>query len=337
MPLQQDEQFMARCLVLAQRGERAVMPNPMVGAVLVHEGRILAEGYHHYFGGPHAEVDCLNNVSPSDQSLLPESTLYVSLEPCSHFGKTPPCANLILEKKIKRVVVACLDANPLVAGKGLALLQNSGVEVQFGVLEKEARALNKRFFTNQEKQRPYIILKWAQSADGFIASESQAPIAISNKPTQLLNHLWRSQEAAIAVGVNTVLKDNPSLTTRLVEGTNPTRVIYDPNGSLAKDTYSIFNTEAVTLQVGKAENLPNWSEVMNYLWKEKQISSVIIEGGSKTLQYFIANELWEEVRMITNEKLFLNKGYAAPKFQFPTESRIEHLEECTIRYVERFH
>lgn len=328
---------MARCLVLAQRGERAVMPNPMVGAVLVHEGRILAEGYHHYFGGPHAEVDCLNNVSPSDLSLLPESTLYVSLEPCSHFGKTPPCANLILEKKIKRIVVACLDANPLVAGKGLALLENSGVEVQFGVLEKEARALNKRFFTNQEKQRPYIILKWAQSADGFIATESKAPVAISNKPTQLLNHLWRSQEAAIAVGVNTVLHDNPSLTTRLVEGPNPARVIYDPNGSLDKDAYTIFNEEAVTLHVDKSENLSNWSEIMNYLWQEKQLSSVIIEGGSKTLQYFIDNELWEEVRIITNEKLFLKKGYAAPKFQIPSDSRIEHLEECTIRYVERFH
>jgi diaminohydroxyphosphoribosylaminopyrimidine deaminase/5-amino-6-(5-phosphoribosylamino)uracil reductase len=337
MPLQQDEQFMARCLVLAQRGERSVMPNPMVGAVLVHEDRILAEGYHHYFGGPHAEVDCLNNVSPLDLSLVPESTLYVSLEPCSHFGKTPPCANLILEKKIKRVVVACLDANPLVAGKGLALLQNSGVEVQFGVLEKEARALNKRFFTNHEKQRPYIILKWAQSADGFIATDSQAPIAISNKPTQLLNHLWRSQEAAIAVGVNTVHKDNPSLTTRLVEGTNPARVIYDPKGALDKNTYNIFNEEAVTLHLGKTESLPNWSEVMNYLWQKKKISSVIIEGGSKTLQYFIDNKLWEEVRMITNQKLFLNKGYAAPKFQIPTESRIEHLEACTIRYVERFH
>ena len=336
MPLQQDEQFMARCLVLAQRGERAVMPNPMVGAVLVHEGRILAEGYHHYFGGPHAEVDCLNNVSPSDQSLLPESTLYVSLEPCSHFGKTPPCANLILEKKIKRVVVACLDANPLVAGKGLSLLKNSGVEVHFGVLEKEARALNKRFFTNQEKQRPYIILKWAQSADGFIASESQTPIAISNKPTQLLNHLWRSQESAIAVGVNTVLRDNPSLTTRLVEGPNPARVIYDPTGSLDKGAYTIFNNEAVTLHLGKTENLPNWSEVMNYLWQEKQICSVIIEGGSKTLQYLLENELWDEVRMITNENLFLSKGYAAPKFQFSTDSRSEHLEECTIRYVERF-
>jgi diaminohydroxyphosphoribosylaminopyrimidine deaminase/5-amino-6-(5-phosphoribosylamino)uracil reductase len=327
---------MARCLVLAQRGEKAVMPNPLVGAVLVYQGRILAEGYHHYFGGPHAEVDCLGKVKQADESLISDSTLYVSLEPCSHFGKTPPCANLIVEKKIKSVVVGCLDPNPLVAGKGIALLESNGIEVRFGVLESEARQLNKRFFTNQEKRRPFIILKWAQSADGFIAAADQKPLSISNAPTQLLNHVWRSQETAIAIGVNTVIKDNPSLTTRLVKGENPIRILFDPALNLQEPHYTIFNTEAKTLHLSKKDLLNNWSEVVDYLWNKEQISSIIVEGGRKTLQYFIDANLWDEVRIITNESLVLENGYKGPHFASTLPFRLEKIEDCSIRYYERF-
>ncbi len=327
---------MARCLVLAQRGARNVMPNPLVGAVLVHQDQILAEGYHHYFGGPHAEVDCLNKVKKEDTALISESTLYVSLEPCSHFGKTPPCANLIIEKKVKRVVIACLDANPQVAGNGLALLKNNGIEVLFGVLEKEARAINKRFFTNQEKQRPYIILKWAQSADGFIANADQEPVQISNPPTQILNHYWRSQEAAIAVGVNTVLKDNPSLTTRFVKGTNPLRVVFDRKNDLKENQFQVFNEDAPFLHLSENGGIHNWQEVIHFLWKEQQVSSVIIEGGSKTLHYFLAHDLWDETRIITNEELKTGNGYAAPIFENQTCSYEERFDACTVRYYERF-
>lgn len=328
---------MARCLHLAQRGERKVMPNPLVGAVLVYQGRIIAEGYHHYFGGPHAEVDCFNNVQEADMPLVVGSTLYVSLEPCCHFGKTPPCAHLIIEKKVKRVVVACLDANPQVAGKGLALLKEQGIEVQFGVLEKDARTINKRFLTNQEKHRPYIILKWAQSADGFIANKAQEPLQISNSATQLLNHYWRSQEAAIAVGVNTVLKDNPSLTTRLVKGTNPLRVVFDPKNDLTKNKFQVFNEDAPFLHLSENEGIHNWQEVIRYLWKEQQVSSVIIEGGSKTLQYFLTHDLWDEVRVITNNELTIGDGYAAPFFDNVICSHEQKMDDCTIRYYERFH
>lgn len=333
-----DEQFMARCLELAKRGAKAVMPNPMVGAVLVYQNRVLAEGYHHFFGGPHAEVDCLGNISNEDEHLIAGSTLYVSLEPCCHFGKTPPCTHLILEKKIKKVVVACLDPNPMVAGKGVELLRSKGVEVITGILEKEAQYLNRRFITNQTKKRPFIILKWAETADSFIADKSQKPLTISNAACQLVNHFWRSRESAIAVGVNTVLKDNPSLTTRLVKGEHPIRVVFDPSACLKDSNFSIFDSSAQTIYLEKTDGINNWKEAMNYLWQNKQISSVIVEGGAKTLNYFIQENLWDEIRVIRNNQLNLGEGYAAP--MLPKELRpkdIAHYTECDIFYYERFH
>lgn len=286
----------------------------MVGCVIVVEDQIIAEGYTSPYGGAHAEVNAIKAVK--DVSLLHKATLYVTLEPCAHFGKTPPCSDLIITHKIPRVVIGCLDEHEKVCGKGIAKLKAAGCEVTVGVLEDECKLHHKRFFTYHTKKRPYIILKWAESSDGYIAPLSKSetkPVWISNTHSRQLVHQWRAEEQAILVGANTVIQDNPSLTTRDVEGANPIRIVIDLKNSLA-ETYQIFNSEVKTIRLTADEissDKPLASEVCKALYKH-QINSVIIEGGQKTLQAFIDENLWDEARIFTGE-LKLDEGIQSPK------------------------
>ena len=286
----------------------------MVGCVIVVEDQIIAEGYTSPYGGAHAEVNAIKAVK--DVSLLHKATLYVTLEPCAHFGKTPPCSDLIITHKIPRVVIGCLDEHEKVCGKGIAKLKAAGCEVTVGVLEDECKLHHKRFFTYHTKKRPYIILKWAESSYGYIAPLSKSetkPVWISNTHSRQLVHQWRAEEQAILVGANTVIQDNPSLTTRDVEGANPIRIVIDLKNSLA-ETYQIFNSEVKTIRLTADEissDKPLASEVCKALYKH-QINSVIIEGGQKTLQAFIDENLWDEARIFTGE-LKLDEGIQSPK------------------------
>jgi diaminohydroxyphosphoribosylaminopyrimidine deaminase/5-amino-6-(5-phosphoribosylamino)uracil reductase len=286
----------------------------MVGCVIVVEDQIIAEGYTSPYGGAHAEVNAIKAVK--DESLLHKATLYVTLEPCAHFGKTPPCSDLIITHKIPRVVIGCLDEHEKVCGKGIAKLKAAGCEVTVGVLEDECKLHHKRFFTHHTKKRPYIILKWAESSDGYIAPLSKSetkPVWISNTHSRQLVHQWRAEEQAILVGANTVIQDNPSLTTRDVEGANPIRIVIDLKNSLA-ETYQVFNSESKTIRLTADEissEKPLASEVCKALYKH-QINSVIIEGGQKTLQAFIEENLWDEARIFTGE-LKLDEGIQSPK------------------------
>ena len=285
------ESIMSRCISLAKLGAGNVSTNPMVGAVVVHNGKIIGEGYHRKCGGPHAEVNAINSVK--DQSLLKESEIYVSLEPCAHFGKTPPCADLIIEKKIKKVYVGCLDPFSKVDGKGIQKLRAAGVEVVVGVLEKECQELNRRFFTSVNLRRPYVILKCAQSIDGYIDKDYK-PVRISNHQTEILNHKWRSEEDAILVGYNTAMRDNPSLTNRLWAGKNPLRVVLDRDGSLPKNL-KIFDDSARTVVLDfHGDDMPQ--KVLAAL-NEMKVQSVIIEGGAATHMKFIKAGLWDEARI----------------------------------------
>ena len=285
------ESIMSRCISLARLGAGNVSTNPMVGAVVVHKGKIIGEGYHRKCGGPHAEVNAINSVK--DPALLPESEIYVSLEPCAHFGKTPPCADLIIEKKIKKVYVGCLDPFSKVDGKGIQKLRAAGVEVVVGVLEKECQELNRRFFTSVNLKRPYVILKWAQSIDGYIDKDYK-PVRISNHQTEILNHKWRSEEDAILVGYNTALRDNPSLTNRLWAGKNPLRVVLDRDGSLPKNL-KIFDDSARTVVLDfHGDDMPH--NVLSAL-NEMKVQSLIIEGGASTHRRFIEADLWDEARI----------------------------------------
>ncbi|APY00659.1 bifunctional diaminohydroxyphosphoribosylaminopyrimidine deaminase/5-amino-6-(5-phosphoribosylamino)uracil reductase RibD [Lacinutrix venerupis] len=299
---------MHRAIQIAKNGLGKTRPNPMVGAVIVYNNKIISEGFTSKYGGNHAEVNAINAVK--DKSLLQQSTLYVTLEPCSHYGKTPPCSDLIIHYKIPNVVIGCVDDNPEVAGKGIKKLIDSGCKVTVGVLESKCKAHHKRFFTFHNKQRPYIILKWAETNNGFIApatKNEQKPIWITNKTSRQLVHKWRAEEQAILVGTNTVVKDNPSLTVRDWTGENPIRVVLDKNNLLSK-AYNIFNTEAETLII-KEQSL---KETCQYLYK-KNINSIIIEGGAKTLQLFIDKELWDEARVFKGAIEF-KEGVKAPVF-----------------------
>jgi diaminohydroxyphosphoribosylaminopyrimidine deaminase/5-amino-6-(5-phosphoribosylamino)uracil reductase len=318
---------MRRCIELAQLGEGNVAPNPMVGSVIVFNDRILGEGYHEKYGEAHAEVNAIRSVL--DKSLLPESTIYVSLEPCSHFGKTPPCVDLILQHNFKRVVIGCQDSYKEVAGKSIQKLKDAGIEVKLGVLEKECVNLNKRFFTFHQKERPYIILKWAQTQDGFIDKKRDAYIDpsinwISSPETQSLVHHWRSQEQAILVGRKTIENDNPSLTVREVEGKNPTRIIIDSQLQISKDS-TIFKDGVKTIIFNRLKDETNGcitykklkeidtSNILKALY-ELNIQSVFIEGGSRTLQYFLVNHVWDEARIIVGKNYF-HEGIKAPIMQ----------------------
>ena len=313
---------MQKCLDLSQKGIGTVSPNPMVGSIIVYNDEIIGEGYHQECGSHHAEVNAINSVE--DKSLLKKSTLYVTLEPCAHFGKTPPCSNLIIENKIPKVVIGCIDTFSEVSGKGIERMQNAGIDVKIGVLEKESRKLNKRFFTFHEKKRPYIILKWAESQDGYIAPKNQTKAFwMTSRNSKKLVHKWRSEEDAILVGRITSEKDNPSLTVREIEGKNPIRIVIDKDLKLSTDL-NLFNSESETLifnQLKMEENnstnyiktdFENLIEnILEELYKQN-IRSIIIEGGTKTLQSFIDKKMWDEARVFTTNKE-LNDGVKAPQ------------------------
>jgi diaminohydroxyphosphoribosylaminopyrimidine deaminase/5-amino-6-(5-phosphoribosylamino)uracil reductase len=322
--MNQHEHYMARCLELAKRAAGHVAPNPMVGAVLVHEHRILGEGFHQKYGGPHAEVNCIQEVSAENRELISKSMLYVSLEPCAHHGKTPPCADLILANGIPKVVIGCRDPFPLVNGKGIEKLVNGGVEVELGILETECVELNRRFFTFHRQHRPYIILKWAQSRDLKIANGDHSRVFISNELSNRLVHRWRSEESAILVGTNTAKFDNPLLSVRLWNGPQPIRLVVDldlklPSGLHLMDRRQrtiVFNT----IQHEEDEMLSYYQvttdtslvhQILNALYHFK-IQSVLVEGGAKLLQSFLDEGLWDEMRVITNESISIEHGLPAP-------------------------
>ncbi len=321
------EKYMQRCLQLAQIGLGNVAPNPMVGCVIVHNDKIIGEGYHQQFGQPHAEVNAINSVK--DQLLLTQSTLYVNLEPCAHHGKTPPCTDLIIVKKIPRVVIGCTDAFEQVNGKGIEKLKAAGIDVFINVLQNESIAINRRFFTYHKKRRPFIILKWAQSADGFIASKNHKQNDenkirwISSKLSRKLVHKWRSEEQAIMVGTNTALADNPQLDVRDWKGLNPLRIVIDRNLRLPAHL-NMLNKEIPTIVFSVKEktsdinlqfiqiNFENLlDEILSRLYLFK-IQSVVVEGGSKLLTSFIENNLWDEARVFTSVQ-HLGDGVIAPK------------------------
>lgn len=317
-----DEHFMARCLQLAQLGMRSVAPNPMVGAVIVYEGQIIGEGYHAVYGGPHAEVNAIRSVK--DSTLLSKATIYVSLEPCSHFGKTPPCADALIQHGLRRVVIGTRDPNVHVDGRGIERLEKAGIEVRSGVLEKECRALNRHFYTYHEKKRPYIVLKWAQTPNGMIDNDAQQEgIAwISQPETQDYVHQLRASLQGILVGRKTVMKDNPRLTVRKVEGIDPVRIVLDSQLRLDKNA-AVFskNGTTIVLNTVKSEkagsihyrriDAMDVSQICTALYEEG-IQSVLVEGGKTTLQSFIDAALWDEARLITGQHNF-SSGTAAPQ------------------------
>lgn len=321
---------MHRCLELARLAAGNVAPNPMVGALLIHGERVIGEGYHERFGEGHAEVNCIDSVKPEDKHLIAKSILYVSLEPCSHFGKTPPCSDLIIKNKIPKVVIGCEDVfekmdantgNKAGHGKGINKLKEAGIEVITGILDKECKELNKRFLTFHQRQRPYIILKWAESANGKIGTDTER-VHISNEYTNRLVHKWRSEEASIMVGKQTALKDDPSLTTRLWPGKNPTRCVIDSNLTLPlwlkffdHSTPTIIfnllkdedekNIKRVKLEDGRLETL------LGSMYRQ-DIQSLIVEGGTILLQSFIDADLWDEARVICNGELTIENGISSP-------------------------
>lgn len=315
---------MSRCLLLASQGQGKVHPNPMVGAVLVHEGRVIGEGFHEQYGKAHAEVNCIQSVKESDSVLIRSATLYVSLEPCAHFGKTPPCADLIIEKNIKAVVIGCRDPFAAVNGKGMEKLKEAGIEVITGVLEAECFELNKRFFTFHTLHRPYIFLKWAQTGNTKIAHADYSRLAISNEYTNRLVHKWRSEQAAIMIGTNTALFDDPSLTTRLWPGPHPVRLVVDTHLRLPS-SLQVFNGQVKTivfnclrheesgnlLYYQVTEDVSLVHQVLNALYS-LSIQSVMVEGGAYLLQSFINEKVWDEAAIITNEALILSNGLPAP-------------------------
>lgn len=277
-----DEKFMRRCIQLAKNGQQNAKPNPMVGAVIVHNGRIIGEGYHVRCGQAHAEVNAFASVKAEDEALLPESTIYVSLEPCSHYGKTPPCADLIIKKGVRRVVVGCIDEFAEVQGRGIKKIREAGIEVEVGVLEEECKALNRRFFTFHREKRPYIILKWAQTANGFI-DDHHKPVKISTDFTKMLSHKLRAEEDAILVGRITDEREHPQLNVREWCGPDPKRLVIDRTHPLNIDSLYAQN-----------------------------IQSLIVEGGAETLRTFLIQGLWDEIRVETNTTLTVIDGTRAP-------------------------
>jgi len=323
-----NELYMRRCLELAALGIGAVSPNPMVGAVIVYNNTIIGEGYHQKYGGPHAEVNAVNNVLKrfdNAQEILRQSTIYVSLEPCAHYGKTPPCADLIIKHRIPKVVVGCRDPFNQVDGKGIEKLQAAGIDVTVDVLEQECRHLNRRFFTRVQKHRPYIILKWAQTADGFFAPDDSSQFWITGIESRKLVHQWRGEEDAVLVGKKTAAIDNPQLNVRYGDGRNPKRVVIDRRLELDQNLH-LFDNSVETLIFNeiktdvKGKNkfialedfdryVPQYIMYQLYL---QDIQSVIIEGGAHTLRTFIDADMWDEARVFTGKKL-LEKGIFAPQ------------------------
>jgi diaminohydroxyphosphoribosylaminopyrimidine deaminase/5-amino-6-(5-phosphoribosylamino)uracil reductase len=335
---------MHRCLELALLGAGHTSPNPMVGAVLIYEGRVIGEGYHQQYGQAHAEVNCLASVREEDRPFIEQSTLYVSLEPCAHHGKTPPCANLIIEKKIPSVVVGCRDPFPQVNGKGIERLLAAGVKVDLGMLEKECIRLNKRFFTFHLLHRPYFLLKWAQSANGRISAGHDNRVSISNEYTNKLVHKWRSEEAAILVGTRTALWDDPALTVRLWNGPNPVRLVIDQELRLP-ESLRVFDRQVRTiifnrLRHEEQENLLYYQltedgsliHQLSVALFHLKIQSVLVEGGAALIQSFIDEEYWDEARVIVNRELQIPEGLASPVFKKSQFLYAETLFSDTISY-----
>ncbi len=322
-----DEKYMSRCLELAKLGAGSTAPNPMVGSVIVHNGKIIGEGYHQKHGEPHAEVNAINSVA--NPKLLPESTIYVTLEPCAHFGLTPPCSDLIVSHRIPRVVIGTIDPFAEVAGRGIEKLERGGVDVTLGVLENECRELNKRFFTFHEKKRPYIILKWAQTVDGFIdidrtQKEFGEPTWITGDLALRLVHKIRSHESAILVGRKTAEKDNPSLTVRHWSGKNPMRLVLDRKLQLPQ-SLNLFDQTEKTVVFNSVKNSTDKNnelreidfnknivpQILDELYK-LNIQSVIVEGGKQLIESFIDAAIWDEIHLFTGNKFFYS-GVKAPK------------------------
>ena len=341
------EKYIRRCIELAKNGFGTTYPNPMVGSVIVYNDKIIGEGWHKKAGEPHAEVNAVRSVK--DKSLLKKATIYVSLEPCSHFGKTPPCCDLIIENKIPNVVVGTVDPNEKVAGNGIRKLLEAGANVTVGVLEDECNELNKRFFTFHQKKRPYIILKWAESLDGYLAPEKEInqerkPVWITNIYSRQLVHKWRSEEQAILVGTQTVIDDNPKLNVRDWSGNNPVRVILDQNNRISKDSF-IFDDSVKTIVLTKSENNistentlfekiefdNNSIENILSVLHQHQIQSIIIEGGKQTLQSFIDKNIWDEARIFIGKNTF-EKGTKSPELKKKNEAKT-HIQNDKLIYV----
>lgn len=338
------EKYIQRCLELAKKGIGTTRPNPSVGAVIVCKNKIIGEGFTSPYGGPHAEVNAINSVQ--NQDLLKEATIYVTLEPCSHHGKTPPCADLIINKEIPNIVIGCVDTNSLVAGKGIERLKKAGRNVTVGVCEEACKEHHKRFFTVQNKKRPYVILKWAETKDGFIApltKEEQKPVWISNQYSQQLVHKWRSEEHAILVGTNTVIADNPSLTVRSWSGNNPIRIVIDKTLRISTEA-TVFdgNIKTIIITEKKEDKRKKRKEKQNVIYEtidfssqiakqicevlhKHQIQSVIIEGGAQTLQTFINENLWDEAKVFIGD-INIKEGVKRPVFnaKLSSEEKIDN-------------
>lgn len=338
--------FMQRCLDLALLGMGDVAPNPMVGCVIVHDGIIIGEGYHRKFGQPHAEVNAIRSVK--NPELLTQSTLYVSLEPCAHFGKTPPCSDLIIENRIPVVVIGTIDPFAKVAGKGIERMKNAGIIVEVGVLENECRELNRRFFTFHEKKRPYILLKWAQTLDGFIdtdRTETQHPTWITNAFAKRLVHKQRSEESAILIGTNTAQYDNPALTVREWTGNQPVRMAIDRVGRLDSNLH-IFDSKSLTwiftgVDKPDSDNLKfirlNFDQdilpqILSELYN-RDVLSVIVEGGSVLLNSFLDTGLWDEAFVYTGNQFF-GKGVEAPHISGETIA-FQKLDDCKLHVLRK--
>jgi len=319
-----DELMMQRALELASFGKGYVSPNPMVGCVIAKEGIVLGEGWHEKYGGPHAEVNAINSIE--DKSTLEGSTLYVNLEPCSHHGKTPPCADLIIQYPIKRIVISNIDPNPLVAGKGIEKLIAGGKEVEVGILEQYGSELNKRFFSFMEKKRPYIILKWAETTDGYIARENYDSKWISGELSRKLVHKWRTEEDAVMVGTNTALHDNPRLNARDWEGRNPTRILIDKNLQVPEGAHLFDGTQTTICYNFLRQEVKNLVEyvkldpvedmakhILEDLY-ERKIQSVIVEGGAVLLDSLLKKGLWDEARVFKSKEEF-GIGIEAPSIR----------------------
>ncbi|MBQ9339902.1 MAG: bifunctional diaminohydroxyphosphoribosylaminopyrimidine deaminase/5-amino-6-(5-phosphoribosylamino)uracil reductase RibD [Paludibacteraceae bacterium] len=325
-----DEKYMQRCLALAQRGEYYVAPNPMVGAVLVSaEGNVLAEGWHEKYGGPHAEVNCFRAAEANgvSEKVMHDATLYVSLEPCSHYGKTPPCADLVVNKGLKRVVCGMRDPNPLVAGQGIEKLRKAGMEVTVGVEETACRELNKRFLMLQEQHRPYIILKWAQTADGFIdtirmpSAQPQEPLQISTDITKRLVHKMRAENMSIMVGSGTVLLDDPHLTTKHWEGRNPVRIVLDRRARVPMSARVMQEAEQPSDYLLSLPRTILWREQSDWqtLFAElgrRGIHSVLVEGGAHILNSLLEAQMYDELHVEVNPRLTIGEGVHAPMIDF---------------------
>jgi diaminohydroxyphosphoribosylaminopyrimidine deaminase/5-amino-6-(5-phosphoribosylamino)uracil reductase len=327
------EKYMQRCFQLALLGRGNVSPNPMVGCVIVHNDKIIGEGYHQVYGGAHAEVNAINNVENKD--LLKESVVYVNLEPCSHYGKTPPCADLLIKHQLKKVVIANKDPNPLVNGKGIQMLKSAGIEVVIDVLQEEGIVLNKVFFTHKIQQRPYIVLKWAQSADGFMGKENER-VTISGEVAQLYSHKLRYTYDAIMVGTKTAIVDNPKLTDRFWNGRQPLRIIIDKNltvpqsnhlldkscptiiYNLQKEEHTDINLSYVKLE-GEDDLIFKIIDSLN----SKEIASLVVEGGAVTLQKFIDLDIWDEINIIQSKNNLIHFGIRSPVFRGIVEQNLD--------------